>query len=238
MNPRTHSQGILDVAFTTPNQPATPGLHPLGFGSERDGLLYIPQEPADGPHPLVVLLHGAGADAPGIVHILSAEAERHGCVLLVPESRGATWDLLRGGFGPDVEFIQRALLYTSARCRIDPSKVAIAGFSDGASYALTLGLTNGILFTHIIAFSPGFMAAASTEDAPRIYISHGVHDNVLPISRCSRRVVPLLQQAGYDVTYREFDGPHTVPPDLVRDAMHWFLAPVGRQSIGATPHPG
>ena len=32
-----------------------------------------------------------------------------------------------------------------------------SGFSDGASYALSLGAANGDLFTHIAAFSPGFM---------------------------------------------------------------------------------
>ena len=32
--------------------------------------------------------------------------------------------------------------------------------------------------------------------APRIYISHGTHDTVLPIDRCSRRIVPALQRAG------------------------------------------
>jgi predicted esterase len=34
--------------------------------------------------------------------------------------------------------------------------LAVSGFSDGASYALSIGPANGDLFTHVMAFSPGF----------------------------------------------------------------------------------
>lgn len=30
--------------------------------------------------------------------------------------------------------------------------------------------------------------------SPKVYISHGVHDEVLPIDRCSRRLLPSLKQ--------------------------------------------
>jgi len=43
---------------------------------------------------------------------------------------------------------------------------------------------------------------------------------------CSRRLVPGLRRAGYDVTYREFDGPHTVPLELSREAADWFAGPL------------
>ena len=105
---------------------------------------------------------------------------------------------------------------------MDPARIAVEGFSDGASYALSIGITNGDLFTHVIAFSPGFMAPAGQEGAPRLYISHGVHDDVLPIDLCSHRIVPQVERAGYDVRYREFDGPHTVPDEIAREALAWF----------------
>jgi phospholipase/carboxylesterase len=79
--------------------------------------------------------------------------------------------------------------------------------------------TNGDLFTHEIAFSPGFAVPAAREGSPRILVSHGVHDNVLPIDRCTRRIVPQLERAGYEVRYREFDGPHTVPESTAREAL-------------------
>ncbi|HYG79829.1 MAG TPA: alpha/beta hydrolase-fold protein [Pyrinomonadaceae bacterium] len=145
-------------------------------------------------------------------------------LLLAPDSRRQTWDVIEGVYGPDVAYIDRALEQTFGLYTVDPARVAVGGFSDGASYALSLGLTNGDLFTHVIAFSPGFMAPAGQQGAPRLFVSHGARDRVLPVDACSRRIVPRLKRAGYDVLYREFDGPHTVPHEVAREAAAWFTA--------------
>jgi phospholipase/carboxylesterase len=201
------------------------GRHPLGLDGRRDGAFLVPAglDPAK-PAPLIVALHGAGGIATQMLDLLAVQAERQGMIVLAPESRGSTWDVLTGGYGPDVAFIDRALTKIFQLHPIDPSRVALSGFSDGASYALSLGVINGELFDHILAFSPGFMAPTSTADTPRIFISHGVHDEVLPIDPCSRRIVPALRQAGYDVEYHEFDGGHVVPPEMVERAVGPFLA--------------
>jgi phospholipase/carboxylesterase len=114
---------------------------------------------------------------------------------------------------------------TFRRCTIDPERLAIGGFSDGASYALSLGVANGDLFTHILAFSPGFISFSQRQGEPRIFISHGTEDPVLPIQRCSRRILPILQKAGYAVAYHEFNGGHTVPLSVVQEALSWLGAP-------------
>jgi phospholipase/carboxylesterase len=176
----------------------------------------------DRPAPLVLLLHGAGGDAEGGLAPLRRLADAAGLILLAPASRRQTWDVILGGFGPDVAFIDRALGQTFGRCAVDPARLAVGGFSDGASYSLSLGLTNGDLFTHVLAFSPGFMAPGERIGKPRLFLSHGTDDRVLPIDACSRRIVPQVRRAGYDVTYREFDGPHTVPPEVAHEAVDWF----------------
>ena len=211
---------------TSPSHPTAPtGLRPLGLGSGRDGLLYVPPgyDGAAEKAPLALMLHGAGGDArSGISHFLDL-ADAAGLVLLAPESRGRTWDVLVGGYGPDVAFIDKALGQTFDRLDVDTGRLAVAGFSDGASYALSLGLTNGDLFTRVIAFSPGFAAPAIRRGKPLVFVSHGTRDRVLPIDRCSRRIVPRLEGAGYEVSYREFDGPHAVPPSVAREALQWFI---------------
>ena len=50
-----------------------------------------------------------------------------------------------------------------------------------------------------------------------------MRDTVLPIDRTSRRIVPRLKAAGYEVAYRESPDGHTVPPEIARDALAWFL---------------
>ena len=117
-----------------------------------------------------------------------ALAETAGVVTLAPDSRYRTWDAVLEDFGPDVGFIDAALTWTFHRVNVDPARLTIAGFSDGASYALALGLTNGTLFRRVIAFSPGFLYARSTQGKPPVYVAHGTSDPVLPIDSTSRLI--------------------------------------------------
>ena len=207
---------LLDTA----PEPGTRALDPAAVG---DALLHVPADLEAGRLlPLVLPLHGAGGDAAAGVALLRPLADQYGLVLLAPASRGRTWDAVRGDPGPDAELIDRALARTFAELPIDPARVSVAGFSDGASYALGLGLANGELFSAVVAFSPGFVPSDARSGMPRIFVSHGTDDTVLPIDRTSRRIVPALEAEGYDVTYREFAGPHTVPPDVARAAVEWL----------------
>jgi predicted esterase len=108
------------------------------------------------------------------------------------------------------------------RCAIDPASIALAGFSDGASYALSLGATNGDLFTHVIGFSPGFYRPDRLRGKPKIFLSHGTADPILPFAWTSTTLAPLLTSQGYNVKFEQFDGGHTVPLEIATDAMDWF----------------
>jgi predicted esterase len=186
-------------------------------------LLYVPANyTPDHPTALALLLHGAGGVAEYALSILQGLADEHNLLLLAPASRRQTWDMLVDEYGPDVTLIDQALDHVFTRYNVDAARVAIGGFSDGASYALSLGITNGDLFTYIMAFSPGYMAPAREAGKPRIFISHGTRDDVLPIDACSRKIVPRLENDDYNVRYREFDGPHTVPPEMTAEAVAWF----------------
>jgi phospholipase/carboxylesterase len=208
---------------TPPGPVSVTGAQPLGLDNGRDGVLYIPPG-LTGPAPLLLLLHGATGSAARITQRLNAfaNADAFKMVILAPDSREGTWDVVRKGFGLDVAFVDRALAQTFERVALDPKRIAVGGFSDGASYALSLGLMNGDLFTHIAAFSPGFFVADAPVGKPLIYISHGQQDEILPIDNTSRRLRPRLERAGYDVRYREFPGPHTVPAPVLKEALEWI----------------
>jgi predicted esterase len=193
----------------------------LDLDRARDALLQLPHDASTAALPLLVLLHGAGGSGEGILRRLGSYADDAGVAVLAPDSRDSTWDAVRGGFGPDVAFLQRALERVFATTAVDPSRVAVGGFSDGASYAISLGLANGDLFTRVVAFSPGFYVGGAVQGRPRFFISHGSSDEVLPIDRCSRVIVPRLKKQGYDVTFREFDGGHEVPPDVAMAGFRW-----------------
>ena len=172
------------------------GLRALELGAGREGYLYVPPTyRAEHPAPLAVLLHGAGEDARDGLALLRSQADGAGIILLAPSSREYTWDIIADrSYGPDVVAIDRTLESTFSRYAVDPARVALGGYSDGASYALALGILNGDLFTHLLAFSPGFVVPSGQKASPRIFVSHGTRDRWLPIDRCSRVVVPQLER--------------------------------------------
>lgn len=229
-------EGRLLARPEPPTETVAPGLHPLGLDPDRDALLYVPAGyRPEHPAPFVLSLHGAGGDEEGGLYPLRDLADEAGLILLAPASRRQTWDVILAGYGPDIAFVDRALAAAFTRCAVEPAQLAVAGFSDGASYALSIGITNGDLFHHVMAFSPGFAAPAGQRGRPRFFVSHGTRDDVLPIDRTSRRIVPQLERAGYDVHYREFDGPHTVPPEIAREALDWYMAEPGSPTPTASP---
>ena len=203
-------------------EPGRRGFSTIEVEGQPVAALYAPALATGAQARLVVVLHGAGGSAEQGLNLLLPFADEAELLLLAPKSAGPTWDVIAGGFGPDVARIDAALTSVLERYPVAPG-VAVGGFSDGASYALTLGLGNGELLDSVLAFSPGFLAPDTVTGKPRLFVSHGLHDRVLPIDRCSRRLVPALQRAGYDVTYREFDGPHVVPPEVAGEAVSWLV---------------
>ena len=207
------------VAATT-TMPA--GTYSLSISATKDARLIIPAGAGTRAIPLLVMLHGAGGDeAP--VDVVAAAAVERGVAVMIPKSRQLTWDLALGGFGEDVTFINRALEETFRRVRVDPGHVALAGFSDGASYALTLGIANGDLFSHIIAFAPGFMSPVNRVGSPAIFIAHGSQDVVTSPRNSEQNIVPFLRTLGYLVQFHGFAGSHQVNAAETDVALNWFV---------------
>jgi phospholipase/carboxylesterase len=204
----------------------------LGLDRGRDAILHIPKNASESPLPLLVMLHGATQNAEDMFWYLGSAHENAGVVVLAPNARETTWDAIDGSFGSDVEFLNRSLGRVFEIVAIDPARVALGGFSDGATYAVALGLINGDLFRNIVAFSPGFVIDVTPDGRkPRFFISHGTRDHILPIDRCGRRVAAELKARGYDVTFREFDGDHEIPAEIARAALSW-VAGTAQSSIG------
>jgi phospholipase/carboxylesterase len=209
-----------------PSAAATPGRHALNLSDEpdRDGFFYVPRAyTANVATPLMVMLHGAGNTSAATAYAFPL-ADEFGILLLAPDSRDdRTWDGVLRNWGPDLEFIARAMRLAYHWYNVDRTRVGVAGFSDGASYALSLGISYGDQFGKIISMSPGVMQPIEARGKPKIFISHGTADQVMPIDETSRRFVPKLKSLGYDVTYREYDGRHSPSAPIVREAFEWFV---------------
>jgi len=204
-------------------EPLPPGRHSLGIADERDAVLIVPEGLAtDGPVPLLLMFHGAGGSADKVLPFLIEHARQRRFLLLLPQSQFPTWDLVIAGNGPDLERLEQALAAVDARFELDPARLGFAGFSDGASYAMSIGVTNGDVASHVIAFSGGFMSVLQQNGQPRVFIAHGLVDEQIPMAS-ARKHAAQLQAAGYEVQLLEFNGRHAIQPAVVEQAMVFFL---------------
>ena len=161
-------------------QPKTPepvdelptGLVWIEQGSQRAALFTPDEIDMEQRYPLLAVLHGAGRQDEMLMKAYRDEAERRQALVLVPRSFGMTWDLIQhaaqGGVGPDapsprpdLDFLEYAYDLIYRRYPIDPFRQALLGYSDGASYALSVGLANPSLFSAVMGWAAGFCVLAA-----------------------------------------------------------------------------
>lgn len=227
--------------------PSAAGLAAGKTALSNGAIAYRPASAASGPLPMVVLLHGAGGRAERFLDRFVAEADRGGFVLLALQSKSATWDLVprherAGGplamksgpvmrFGADVGRIDAALAEIYAKALIDARRTLLLGFSDGASYALSLGLANPQLFAAIVALSPGFVTIpAKVAPSQRIYIAHGRRDQILPFQVAQRDITGLLVSNGLKPQFRPFDGDHRIDDEKLAEGLAYAFGAVPARS--------
>jgi phospholipase/carboxylesterase len=223
-SPKASGSARLSARPGVPSSAGPLGLRTLGLGNSlADGVVYVPAfYSAASPAPFVLLLHGAGGTGASFITGFVPEADATGQILLAVDSRQMTWDGVGNGkFGPDIEFLDLALRDTFAKYAINATRMAVAGFSDGATMSLALGLANGDVFPRAIAWSPGGLIGREHRGAPEFFVSHGALDPVISVRATREDTVPALQKDGYRVTYREFNGGHTIPGDLRHESMLW-----------------
>lgn len=197
-------------------------------------LIYVPPElDTSKPAPFILVLHGGGSDGDWTLNRMLKAAHARGVILLAPDAQRYTWDVIRDfrdhrgqgapRFGDDTLRVDASLKQAFEQFTIDPRRVAIGGFSDGASYALSLGPRNDAVFSHIMAFSPGGVAPFEDAARARVFISHGRQDPMLPFDNTVEGIIPGFRARGFDVTFETFKGVHAFRDEEIAKAMDWFL---------------
>ena len=233
----------------TPTHAATPALTahtpatPLATSDTRTGVLtlaggayaYLPKGLTGAPVPVLVVFHGAGGRAQDILDSYRADADANHFILVLPQSLGPTWDMIvdlksRLGvemnveprYGRDLKALDAAMADLFARVAVDPARVGIMGFSDGATYAVSVGTANPQLFHTVIAYSPGPAFPTKFDITQRIFISHAEEDPVLPYST-TRGMVARMRVKHMPLEFESFHGGHEVPKDIHAKAVAYFM---------------
>ena len=108
---------------------------------------------------------------------------------------------------------------------IDPERVVLLGFSQGAVMSLGAQALRPDSVAGVIALS-GYFPIEVEPDAGNLvgrpaFVAHGVYDDIIPVE-AGRRTRDLLERHGVDVTYREYSMAHQVSAEEMAEARLWL----------------
>ncbi|HEU0176810.1 MAG TPA: dienelactone hydrolase family protein [Blastocatellia bacterium] len=201
-----------------------------------------PKSGLGGKPPLLLLLHGYGANEDDLFSlapylderflIVSAQAP----IMLQPMSYA--WFNL--GFTPqgivvnpeEVESsrltIHKFLGEIVEAYDCDPKAVYLMGFSQGAMMSLAVALTYPGSAAGVVAMSgralPQALQLVADKDTLSglpIFVAHGSRDMLIPINQ-GRDTRAKLSELPVDLTYREYDMGHEISYDSLKDIAEWL----------------
>ena len=217
---------------------------------EDDRAETIEIETRPSPSHSIIWLHGLGADGNDFVPVVEQLTLPnlgirfifpHAPMMPVTINGGfvmrAWYDILDAAFARTMED-ERGLRASQARINgllgreadrgVPPSRVVIAGFSQGGAIALQTGLRYPRKLAGIMVLS-GYLPLASTLSKERstanqttpIFMAHGIHDDIVPesLGTASRDV---LVQANYNVEWHRYPMMHSVCDQELVDVSAWL----------------
>ena len=154
-------------------------------GKQRSYLLSVP--PSDRPAPLVIAFHGLFQNARTFANQtgLVSATRTAGVVLALPESDGPAFNDGRlGAAGPKDDAFTLALVNELVAARVvDPRRVVLSGFSNGAGMAMAWACAHPQNVAALVSVDGSLMAGAGLPrpTAPvRAFLVHGTADKVQP----------------------------------------------------------
>ncbi len=195
------------------------------------------------PAPLVLMLHGYGANEYDLIGLADALDARFTVI-----SARAPLSLGNGGYawfplaftdeGIKVldtksaihsrDLILKFLDEIAAQYKVDAKRIFLMGFSQGSSMAYSIALTEPHRLAGMVAMSgrlpdERLLKLAPTEHLKNfpIFVSHGLYDEILPIQN-GRESDARLRELQMNVAYKEYPMAHQISPECLSDISNWL----------------
>lgn len=196
-----------------------------------------------GKAPLIIFLHGTGGGT-GVWGAYVSAAKAKGYICVIPTSTGDGKDDPKSGNSGDDHQRRWAEVDLPKLCSLareiqrknggDPRRTFIAGYSNGAFYAMETGLRNPEVFSAILCMDGGCNVWNFSEAAKNVgcYIVHGTADTSVKFE-AGKNAAERLKAGGFkDVVFKEkANGGHIVFADEVNPFLDWL----GKQKRRTTP---
>lgn len=195
------------------------------------------------PAPLLLMLHGYGANEYDLIGLADALDSRFTTISArAPLSLGngsyAWFPLSFTDEGIKVldtkaaiqsrTLILKFLDEVIAHYPIDPKRIILMGFSQGSSMAYSIALTEPHRLLGMVAMSGRLPDERLLKLAPPeqlknfpIFVSHGLHDQILPIQN-GRESEARLRELQLNVTYKEYPMAHQISDTCLSDISTWL----------------
>ncbi|HKQ79927.1 MAG TPA: dienelactone hydrolase family protein [Blastocatellia bacterium] len=210
-----------------------------------------PKSGIDGKPPLLLLLHGYGANEDDLFSLAPYLDERFMVVSarapVVLQPMSYAWFNL--GFTPQGVIVNPEEVDSSRRTihkfigeiveayECDPDAVYLMGFSQGAMMSLAVALTYPGSAAGVVAMSgrmlPQIHAMITDKDALiglPIFMAHGTRDTLLPINQ-GRDAREKLSELPVELTYREYDMGHEISYNSLQDITDWLKKRLDHSSV-------
>jgi len=215
----------------------------------------IERDTGRGPQWSVIWLHGLGADGHDFVPLVPELVRPdwpalrfvfpHAPIRAVTINNGmrmrAWYDILDMDFGnrADAEGVAdsvamiEALIAREGERGIPPSRVFLAGFSQGGAITLAAGLQRREPLAGLIGLSTYLPAAhtaaerlASGANAQPVFMAHGTQDPMVPFA-AGEHSAKLLRQLGFALEFHQYPMPHQVCAEEIGDLGDWLQVRLG-----------
>jgi len=178
------------VVSSTPARVMSVVSFPYG-GKTRSYRLFVPTAKTGARRALLLALHPLGGSAAKFERSsgLDRRAAAAGAVVVYPDGLGHSWDAgTCCGYAArhhvdDVRFLVHVVADVSRRLPIDPSRIAVTGFSNGALMSYRLMCERPDLF-HVAAVVAGDVVGPRCNPARPVAVVHvhGARDGLIPLS--------------------------------------------------------
>jgi phospholipase/carboxylesterase len=191
------------------------------------------------PHPVLVLLHGFGADEQDLVPVAESLDDRFLAVLFRAPQPLADWPgfqwysfAQRGqpeprSYEASLGALVESLEELCRRREVDANRLVLGGFSQGAVMTATVAARAPSIRPKALLLLSGYLPAGLTFPdltGLDVFIGHGTEDPLIPV-QAAQDAAQRLAAAGARVTLRTYPMPHAVLPSELRDIAS-FLEPL------------
>ena len=220
---------------------------------ETDGLEYLVVEPVgyqkNKAYPLIIMLHGYLSymgDLATLAESISPNRYLYAfpnAPIPVPmgtQTLGYAWsNPPESDFDPagtTEQLLDKFLEDLISRYTVSEGRLVLGGFSQGGMMAFRHGLSRPDIFCGLICLStriPEFQHTVirlPTKRDQRIFLAHGSHDTVIPLSE-GLKAREFLVSYGFSPDYHEYNIAHEITTEVIYDLRLWLNETLGETEL-------